>query len=160
MSEEIKPETEEVVEKTTEVAEPAPEVVEPAPKVELTKKTQPQKPKFAEPVPVDLNAYRESLPQPAGPAVVGTGETDEVRLNAIVFKNLYARRSLSVHHLQRRLAELGFEQVAQDKDGYFGDPTLSAITAFQAQNGILADGLDEVTFKKIFEGDPNVTVIV
>jgi peptidoglycan hydrolase-like protein with peptidoglycan-binding domain len=148
MSDEIKPEPEvEVI--------PAPI---PAPKVELEKK--PQKPKFAEPIPVDLNAYRESLPQPAGPEVVGTGETDEVRLSAIVFKNLHARRSLSVHHLQRRLAELGYEQAKQDKDGYFGEPTLSAITDFQARNGILAEGLDEITFKRIFEGDPNVTPIV
>lgn len=148
MSDEIKPEPEvEVV--------PAPI---PASKVELEKK--PQKPKFAEPIPVDLNAYRESLPQPAGPEVVGTGETDEVRLSAIVFKNLHARRSLSVHHLQRRLAELGYEQAKQDKDGYFGEPTLSAITDFQARNGILAEGLDEITFKRIFEGDPNVTPIV
>jgi hypothetical protein len=151
MSEEIKSEdTNEVV------AEPAieVEVQEPAPQ-----KTE--KSKYAEPIPVDLNAYLDSLPQPAGPEVVGTGITDEVSLRAVVFKNIHARRSLSVHHLQRRLAELGYVQAKQDKDGYFGDNTLNAITAFQQAKGLSITGssLDTTTFEAIFKDDPNVTII-
>lgn len=116
--------------------------------------------KYAQPIPVDLNAYRESLPKPAGDAVVGLGFTDEVKLSAIVYKNHNARRSLSVHHLQRRLLELGFKEAALDRDGWFGDSTQRAIRDFQRSKGLTEtnNSINMETLTAVFAGDPNVTV--
>jgi peptidoglycan hydrolase-like protein with peptidoglycan-binding domain len=47
-----------------------------------------------------------------------------------------------------------------DRDGYFGDTTLLAVTRFQSDRNKLEQtgSLDEATFKAIFKGDPNVRV--
>jgi hypothetical protein len=127
------------------------EEVKPEPKVE--------KKKIADPVAVDIEAVRESLPKPAGDAVVGNGVVDTVKLSAIVYKNLYAKKSLSVHHLQRRLGELGYAEALSDKDGWFGDRTKLALARFQSSKKVGADGVpDLATLKKLFAGDPNVEV--
>lgn len=115
--------------------------------------------KYADPVVVDLDAVIATLPEPAGPYVVGDGATDSVYVSAIIYKNLKARRSLSVYHLQRRLFELGYEIAAKDKRGYFGDNTLRAVKLYQENNKLEANG--QITFgllNKIFAGDPNVEV--
>lgn len=114
------------------------------------------------PIPVDINKVYESLPEPAGPAVVGIGEVDDVYLSSCIFKNVKSRKSLTIHHLQRRLIELGYAEASFDRDGYFGDPTLLAIKRFQSENKKLEQtgSLDEATFKAIFKGDPNVRVNV
>jgi peptidoglycan hydrolase-like protein with peptidoglycan-binding domain len=126
-------------------------VAAPAPKIE--------KRKIAEPVAVDIEAVRDSLPKPSGPAVVGNGAVDTVKLSSIVYKNLYAKKSLSVHHLQRRLNELNYSEAYGDRDGWFGDNTKSALARFQADNRVGADGLPDLkTLKKLFAGDPNVEV--
>ena len=118
---------------------------------------------YAQPVAVDLDAYRESLPQPAGPAVVGDGETDEVFLSSIVYKNMMARRSLSVFHMQRRLAELGYKDAGRDPKGFYGDFTKAALAQFQAASfeGSDASGAaDAQTLTALFDGDPNVTLVI
>jgi peptidoglycan hydrolase-like protein with peptidoglycan-binding domain len=125
--------------------ETAPVAVEPAPPVE-----QPTAPLKAE------KAGR--TPSPLG-AVVSGNERDNVSLAAFVVKNMFARKSLSVHHLQRRLAELGYHDAASDKDGWYGDLTVLAVAAFQAAEGLEATGLvDMATLEALFHDDANVTV--
>jgi peptidoglycan hydrolase-like protein with peptidoglycan-binding domain len=78
-----------------------------------------------------------------------------------VYKNTAARKSLTVHHLQRRLAELGYNEAMTDKDGWLGDETKTAIEKFQKDKGFEPNGMiDEATFIAIFKGDMNVVPIV
>ncbi len=115
--------------------------------------------RYKEPTPVDIDAYRASLPQPAGPAVAGPGETDDVLVSAVVYQNRRQRRSLSVHHTQRRLAELGYP-TPPDPAGYYGEGTRGAMRSFQDAHGFPGDGLpDAATLAALFTGDPNVTLI-
>jgi hypothetical protein len=94
-------------------------------------------------------------------SVVGGGAVDPVRLSKCVFKNVRSKRSLTVHHLQRRLKEWGFEEAYLDKDGFFGDKTLEAVNAFRSARGIESSvPMDAQTFSAIFEGDSNVTVVI
>jgi hypothetical protein len=139
---------------------PAPEVVpvsqaEPEP-VKVSKPS-----KFATPVAVSAEDIANALPAPAGPAVVSNNIVDDVVLSAIIFKNIYSRKSLSVHHMQRRLAELGYSVAALDKDGFYGDRTKEALAAFQANKQLPGDGnVDPATLTALFDGDPNVRVIL
>lgn len=118
-----------------------------------------------EPTPEPAVAVVVEEPKPVKPkassrsAVVSGGEKDEVFLANCVYKNVYARKSLTVHHLQRRLVELGYKEAYADKDGWLGDLTKLAITNFQKDKGLNATGqVDADTFKKIFEGDSNVNI--
>ena len=97
---------------------------------------------------------------PAAPnAVVGTGDTDPVYLSKCIYNNMYARKSLTVHHLQRRLTELGYTVADADKDGWYGDLTKEAVAQAQKDFGIEDTGIiDAGTFAAIFDGDHNVTV--
>lgn len=100
-------------------------------------------------------------PPAAQHAVVGNGETDDVILSRCVYKNAYARKSLTVHHVQRRLTELGYREADADKDGWYGDGTKNAVADFQVYLGIEGDGtMNADTFAAIFDGDHNVTVII
>ncbi len=93
--------------------------------------------------------------------VVGLGDKDEVVLAQCVYKNIYARKSLTVHHLQRRLAELGYGDASADLDGWYGDLTKESVRQYQGDNNLEATGvMDAETFKRIFKGDPNVMVVV
>ena len=93
--------------------------------------------------------------------VVGLGDKDEVSLDACVYMNKYSRKSLTVHHLQRRLTELGYSEADSDKDGWYGELTMEAVKGFQGDNRLEVTGLmDADTFKRIFNGDPNVKVVV
>lgn len=104
---------------------------------------------------------RKNKPRPAvavADAVVGGGATDDVFLERCVFENIYARKSLTIHHLQRRLTELGYTSANDDKDGWYGQSTRDAVAAWQRDNDVEGDGLiDAKTFLAIFDGDPNVT---
>ena len=94
-------------------------------------------------------------------AVVGGGAVDPVHLSKCVFKSTTHKRSLTVHHLQRRLNEWGFVDAYLDKDGYFGDLTLKSVNEFRAMRGIVSDlAIDAETFSAIFEGDSNVSVVI
>lgn len=131
----------------------------PEPEVEtlVSKITVDPKVKGAMPVP----AAMVNIPAPNGPAVVSDGLVDDVALAACVYKNLHARKSLTVHHLQRRLEELGYAEAGMDKDGYYGDLTKFAVASYQRDNKLEGDGLvDAETFLAIFKGDPNVNPIV
>jgi hypothetical protein len=129
---------------------PAEDVVEPViieePKVEVT------------PEPKAPAAKAES---PAPSYVVGDGDVDEVKLDACVYKNVYARKSLTVHHLQRRLGELGYGDANNDRDGWYGDLTKQSVKEYQKDNSLEATGLmDATTFARVFAGDRNVAVVL
>jgi peptidoglycan hydrolase-like protein with peptidoglycan-binding domain len=94
-------------------------------------------------------------------AVVSGGQTDPVHLSKAQFKSVTHKRSLTVHHLQRRLMEWGYMDAYLDKDGYFGDLTLKSINEFRTAHGIESNlPLDAETFSAIFEGDTNVNVVI
>ena len=151
-------ESEIVVTPEPEIAEIIePEIVEPVEEELVSVIKVDPKVKGAMPIP----AAMVSLPQPAGPAVVSDGLVDEVKLSACVYKNLYAKKSLTVHHLQRRLNELGYTVAYGDRDGWYGEGTQRAIDAFREDRKIKSIGtIDAETFLAIFDGDPNVDPIV
>jgi hypothetical protein len=94
-------------------------------------------------------------------AVVGGGTIDSVHLSKCVFKSTTHKRSLTVHHLQRRLMEWGYMDAYLDKDGYFGDLTLKSVNEFRNAHGIVSDvAMDAETLTRIFEGDTNVSVVI
>lgn len=104
-------------------------------------------------------------PKPVVPAtvyaVVSGEDTDKVFLSKCVYKNLARKRSLTVHHLQRRLNEWGFTDAYLDKDGFYGDLTLKSVADFQSSKGMVSTGMMNAdTLTAIFEGDTNVTVIL
>ena len=105
---------------------------------------------------------RKKVTPPRKPyAVVGKGATDPIYLSQLIYENPKTQKSLSVHHLQRRLTELGYGEAGADIDARFGALTQAAVTKYQADNGLEATGrVDEKTFTKIFEGDPNVTLVM
>jgi peptidoglycan hydrolase-like protein with peptidoglycan-binding domain len=92
--------------------------------------------------------------------VVSGQDTDEV-LASRIMRNDKARKSLSVHHLQRRLAEWGFLEAVSDIDGYYGELTQRSLEAWQDATG--AEHTDTPTHQQLrdlFEGDPNVTLVI
>jgi peptidoglycan hydrolase-like protein with peptidoglycan-binding domain len=112
------------------------------------------------PIQVNIDDVRAELPEPAGAFVVGNGVVDEVSASKIIYKNELARKSLSVHHLQRRLNELGYTEAYKDKDGYFGDKTRLALARFQTEKNLEATGQATLdTLKVLFAGDANVVIV-
>jgi hypothetical protein len=112
-----------------------------------------------EPAPVIVPV---EVPQPepvVAPAAV-TGMVDEVYLSKCVYENKYERKSLTVHHLQRRLEELGYKDVVGDRDGWLGELTMMSVNQFQTDRGleVTDKSIDNNTFSMIFAGDPNVNV--
>jgi hypothetical protein len=137
---------------------PAP-IIEPEVIVEPTPEPEPVVVPEPEPEPTIVEEPKAHKPK-ATEAVSGNG-VDEVLLANCIYKNAFARKSLSVHHLQRRLIELGFKDADADKDGWLGDETVTAIKNFQASKGLDVTGsVDATTLTKIFEGDHNVHVVL
>ena len=133
-------------------------IVEPTPTPEpvVVPEPTPEPVVAEEPKPVEPKAHKPKATE----AVSGNG-VDEVLLANCIYKNAFARKSLSVHHLQRRLIELGFNDADADKDGWLGDETVAAIKKFQASKGLDVTGsVDATTLTKIFEGDHNVHVVL
>ena len=133
--------------------EPVAEVLSEEPVVTETPAVEDEpKPKAAKPKAEEV---------PSEPHVIGSGDTDQVFLAQCVYKNMYARKSLSVHHLQRRLAELGYGDASADRDGWYGDLTKASVESFQKDNGLDGEGLmDATTLTRIFAGDKNVTLVL
>lgn len=121
----------------------------------------PSEPKrYKDAYPVDMNKVREALPKPATAAVVSGNEVDDVSLSALVYKNHLNKKSLSVHHLQRRLNELGYTTAFLDKDGWLGDGTKIAVEQFRQDKNLVGSGLiDMETLKVIFEGDIGIKLV-
>jgi hypothetical protein len=135
-------------------AAPAPEPVEvEEPKPVVVEEPKPEPVPEVKPAPV--------VAKPTGNHVVGKGDADDVYLAKCVYKNMYERKSLTIHHLQRRLEELGYNDVVGDKDGWLGELTMMSVEKFQKDKGLAATGkIDADTFRKIFEGDSNVNVVL
>lgn len=92
-------------------------------------------------------------------AVVSNNDKDEVSLSKVVYKNLVAKKSLSVHHIQRRLNERGYTQAFLDKDGFYGDHTKEAMAKFQKDSKLSGEGMPDLeTLNKLFDNDDNVKV--
>jgi peptidoglycan hydrolase-like protein with peptidoglycan-binding domain len=108
------------------------------------------------------NGVQAPVPAAHGAAISKEG-VDDVLLSACIYKNPATRKSLSVHHLQRRLNELGYREAYSDKDGWYGDLTRSSIAAYQKDNGLAVDGavgiVDSATINKLFAGDANVRIV-
>ena len=93
-------------------------------------------------------------------AVVSNDAVDTVVASKIVIHNKLQKKSLSVHHLQRRLREWGFNEAYLDRDGYCGDHTVSSIAAFQKSLGLPATGTPDFdTLCRLFEGDTNIRLV-
>ena len=92
-------------------------------------------------------------------AVVGDAKKDTIHVSKAVYKNISAKKSLTVHHIQRRLREWGFDDAYLDRDGWYGDLTKKSITEFQELKGLPATGVaDYDTLVALFENDSNVIV--
>lgn len=118
------------------------------------------------PAPVETMTRVERKPRKPKPrepyAVVGGGDTDEVlHSRAVPLERAKTRKSLTIHHLQRRLTELGFPEAGADLDGRWGALTGRAVTAWQEKNGHEPTGeLTGPQFLDIFSEDINVTAVV
>lgn len=93
-------------------------------------------------------------------SVVGAGDTDTVAYSkARPARPTEGRKSLTVLHIQRALAELGFPIGAPT--GRYDNTTRDAVISYQASLGGVATGLlSRDQFSALFEGDPNVTVFI
>ena len=94
--------------------------------------------------------------------VVSGGAVDPVLLSkAVPAGETRERKSLTVHHIQRALAEKGYSEAAADLDGRMGALTVLALTAWQVETGAEPTGrFTAETFAALFAGDPNVEVVL
>lgn len=67
-------------------------------------------------------------------------------------------KSLSVHHIQRRLAERGYGEVYRDRDGFYQEHTQTALEAFAGDMGMDVANRREV-LEALFENDSNVNLV-
>lgn len=116
--------------------------------------------------PVDVvvpkaKATATTSPEAQRPGVIVSGKSlDEVLLKQCIYKNIFSRKSLSVHHLQRRLGELGFRDALSEVDGWYGDLTRHAVQEFQRANKLdVTLDMNQETLVSIFKGDPHVILI-
>jgi hypothetical protein len=108
-------------------------------------------------------AKQTRKPKPREPyAVVGHGDTDEVLYSrAVPLERAKTHKSLTIHHLQRRLTELGYPEAGADLDGRWGALTGRAVTDWQTASGYEATGeLTPEQFLEIFSEDINVTAVL
>jgi len=120
-------------------------------------------PKGPKPSPTTGKGSKARRIDPVAPyAVVGGGEKDDVFLSrAVPIAEAKSRRSLTVHHLQRRLTELGFTEANADLDGRYGTLTERAVISWQDDRGYTPTGrLTPEQFEAVFEADPNVVVVL
>lgn len=150
------------VEATPAVAiEPTPIVPDPVPTPEPVVE---EPVAVAEPEPMPTPAPAPVVtPQVVVPArhVITDGNADPVYLASCVYMNKFNKKSLTVHHVQRRLVELGYKDAVGDRDGFYGELTFEAVKAFQKDGRLEPTGLmDATTFTKLFAGDSNVEVVI
>lgn len=117
--------------------------------------------RYKVPIPVTLEQAYARQEQRLAEAGVKMSEIAEVRLSAMVFENPNSKRSVSIYYLQHRLAEIGFGLALKDKEGWFSEATKTAVMLFQEKQGLAKTGVvDEATLTAIFDGDPEVKVII
>ena len=147
------------VEETPVVAEAAVVVEEQpvAPAPEPTPEPAPQ----PEPEPTPEPAPRKRAVKSGVGIIVSGTDSDDVRLDMCIYKNPATRKSLSVHHLQRRLVECGFREAGTDKDGWYADATKRAVEQYQAANNRAVTGaVDADMLVALFADEPFINVIV
>ena len=147
------------VEETPVVAEAAVVVEEQpvAPAPEPTPEPAPQ----PEPEPTPEPAPRKRAVKSGVGIIVSGTDSDDVRLDMCIYKNPATRKSLSVHHLQRRLVECGFNEAGTDKDGWYADATKRAVEQYQAANNRAVTGaVDADMLVALFADEPFINVIV
>lgn len=110
------------------------------------------------PAPAKAKAKTASPVKSAPGQVVGKGATDEVFTSR--FDPASRLKSLSVKHLQRRLADLGYPEASADLDGRYGALTVSSVSKWQEDNGYEVGAITGEQAHELFDGDPNVTVVV
>lgn len=151
----------------SEENEPAVDAVEPEENRALHGSTmRAEEPAAVEPEPEPVAVVEEPKPKArvtnnaVATHVVSGKDKDDVFVKNAVYKNPRARKSLTVHHIQRRLAELGYGDAAADRDGWYGDLTKLAVEGYQKDNRLTVTGLMDVkTMEALFAGDPNVRVV-
>ena len=110
--------------------------------------------------PAKAPAKETKVPVESPRRLIASGEeTDEVRTSALV-SGAYGRKSLSVHHLQARLADLGYHEASADQDGDLGMLTTSSINLWQKDHGYDVGPLTIEQTHALFDGDINVIVVV
>jgi peptidoglycan hydrolase-like protein with peptidoglycan-binding domain len=87
-------------------------------------------------------------------------EVAEVYEDKIIFKNLFAKKSMSVWQVQRRLYDLGYETVREAKPGYFEEITLKAVQDYRADKNLGDGEIDAKFLKSLFAGDKAVKLIL
>lgn len=113
---------------------------------------------------VEVEVETTEVPEPikapkSAPYVVGRDSKDSVHLTALK-RNLNATKSLSVHHLQRRLRDWGFSEAYADRDGFYGELTEKSVRDFQEYVGLEPTGImDAATATRLFDNDQNVVVV-
>lgn len=146
------------------------EAVEPERKPVPSKPSKPVSPAPKEPKQENVRAER---PSPAGAkpspeptrkrvkdSVVGAGDTDTVAYSkARMPRATEGRKSLTVLHVQRALAAEGIP--TPPPTGRYDASTEASIIAYQASRKEPETGLlTRDQFRALFEGDPNVNVVV
>lgn len=92
----------------------------------------------------------------SAPGQAVTGATDPVYPSKVIY-DPHNLKSLTVHHLQRRLVEVGYAEAAAGLDGQYDKLTERAFTAWQADNGHEGPATLE-QLSDLFDGDSNVSV--
>jgi peptidoglycan hydrolase-like protein with peptidoglycan-binding domain len=87
-------------------------------------------------------------------------EVAEVYEDKIIFKNIYAKKSMSVWQVQRRLNDLGYDAVRAAKPGYFEEITLKAVKEYRADKNLGDGEIDAKFLKSLFAGDKAVKLIL
>ena len=113
----------------------------------------------AETVQVEPKPVPAPIAAPAPRHVYGKGVKDDV-LYSRVRDTTQTRKSLTIKHLQRRLVELGFTEAGADRDADFGLLTERSVHQWQEKQGAEPSVLTPEQFSAIFEGDPNVNVVL
>lgn len=99
-------------------------------------------------------------PSKPGQAVSGAPRDPVVFSRAVPESEAKTRKSLTVHHLQRRLTDLGYVEANSDINGRYGALTARSVEQWQADHGYESTGrLTPEQFAELFKGDPNVTVV-
>ncbi len=118
------------------------------------KKPAPAKVEESASAAVDAPDVPQSSAPKSGYAVVGKGVQDPVVASIGAGSN----KSLTVHHIQRRLVERGFGEVYRDRDGFWREGTTDALNAFKESQGLQdAEHID--VLRALFENDDNVEIV-
>ena len=142
----------------SEATAPAADMEESPVKAKSTRKSEPKAAAVETAAAAEIPAAEIRAPY----HVVSGGAVDPVLLSkAVPAGETRERKSLTVHHIQRALAEKGYSEAAADLDGRMGALTVLALTAWQVETGAEPTGrFTAETFAALFAGDPNVEVVL